>query len=84
MRRRHAKVIVSIALGHPDDATTRVYLVQPLYVAGRSLTEAAERRSLVDILVAIEEDTGVATGYRVADLCEEWGEDARRPAVRQS
>jgi hypothetical protein len=48
-------------------------MVQALYVAGRCLTKEPDQRALVRMLRSIEADLGIATGYRVKALVEEWG-----------
>ena len=70
--RSHAKEIFAIAVGTTEDVV-RVHMLQPLYVAGRCLTESSDRRFLVQMLRAVEEDLGIATEYRVKDLIQEWG-----------
>lgn len=42
-------------------------------MAGQCLTEAGERRVVVDLLQGVERDLGWATGYRVRQLREQWG-----------
>ncbi|KAK4497376.1 hypothetical protein PRZ48_011827 [Zasmidium cellare] len=70
----HAKGIFSIMLGATDDAV-RMHMLQPLYVAGRPLTRSEDQRQLVEMLKRIEWDLGIATGYRVKTLIQEWGID---------
>lgn len=77
----HARRIVWMALGKPDDCVM-VHMVQPLYVAGRCLTESADRHALLDTLKYIETRLGITTEYRVNELLGEWGMDAAsEPAV---
>lgn len=68
----HASEVVSIVRGTPCDAV-RLRAVQPLYIAGRCCTQTEDRRRLVDMLREIQDDLGIATGYRVEALLQEWG-----------
>jgi hypothetical protein len=68
----HSHEICGIALGRPE-GSVRIHMVQPLYVAGQCLTDARERRIIVDLLRGIEADLGWATDYRVQQLLKEWG-----------
>lgn len=69
---QHARAILGIALGRPHPAV-RVEMLLPLYVAGGCLEADAERRVVVELLRAIELDTGCATEGKVRNLIEEWG-----------
>lgn len=69
--RVHAAEIFSIALGMPDESVM-VRMLQPLYVAGRCLTERPDRRYLVGMIRGIEAKLGLMTEYRVKDLLQEW------------
>ncbi|KAL4789648.1 hypothetical protein BDV19DRAFT_20712 [Aspergillus venezuelensis] len=69
--RKHAMEIIPIMHAMPSD-TVQKYMLQPLYVAGRTLTDERERSSLLRILRAMGDDFGLFTDYRVRDLCEEW------------
>ena len=68
----HAHTIIGIALGRPHFAV-RVEMLLPLVAAGSCLEDDGERRLVVEVLRAVELDTGVATGGRVAELEREWG-----------
>lgn len=68
----HASEVVSIVRGTPCDAV-RLRAVQPLYVAGRCLTQIEDRKRLVNMLGEIQDDLGIATRYRVEALLQEWG-----------
>lgn len=68
----HAHEIVGIALGRPHPAV-RVEMLLPLYAAGGCLEADEERRLVVEVLRAIELDTGCTTEGRVRDLEKEWG-----------
>jgi len=68
----HAHAIVGIALGRPHPAV-RVEMLLPLYAAGGCLEADEERRLVVEVLRAIELDTGCTTEGRVRDLEKEWG-----------
>jgi hypothetical protein len=70
--RKHAMEIIPIMHAMPSEAVQK-YMLQPLYVAGRSLTDDKERRSLLQMLRAMGDDFGLFTDYRIRDLCEEWG-----------
>lgn len=70
--RSHAKEILSIALGMSSYAV-QVRMVQPLYVAGRCLTDKSDQLLLVELLRNIEQDFGLATEYRIDALKHEWG-----------
>lgn len=48
-------------------------MLLPLAAAGSCLEDDGERRLVVEVLRAVELDTGVATGGRVAELEREWG-----------
>jgi hypothetical protein len=69
---KHVGELLAIVLGSPEDAV-RMHMLQPLYVAGRCMTKEADQRMLIEILESIENDLGIATGYRVKALIEEWG-----------
>lgn len=68
----HATEIVSITNGMLDDGAVRVRAVQPLYVAGRSLTMSHDRRRLVEMIRSIQNDFGLVCEYRVEHLMQEW------------
>ncbi|KAL4916445.1 hypothetical protein BDW62DRAFT_106330 [Aspergillus aurantiobrunneus] len=70
--RKHAMEIIPIMHAMPSE-TVQKYMLQPLYVAGRSLTDDKERRSLLQILRDMGDDFGLFTDYRIQDLCDEWG-----------
>lgn len=80
---KHVGALLAIALGAPDDAV-RMHMLQPLYVAGRCMTREADQRRLVEMLESIENDVGVATGYHVKALIEEWGTCEECPLRRNS
>ncbi|KAB8228170.1 Zn(II)2Cys6 transcription factor domain-containing protein [Aspergillus alliaceus] len=70
--RQHASKIIPIAFGDPKNRV-RKYILQPLYVTGRCLVDAKERKHLLHVIAGIDDDLGVFTGYRQKDLSEEWG-----------
>lgn len=70
--RHHVHEICGIALSRPE-GSVRIHQVQPLFVAGQCLSEARERRVVLDLLRGIEADLGWATDYRVQKLLKEWG-----------
>ncbi|KAJ5092884.1 hypothetical protein N7456_008745 [Penicillium angulare] len=69
---QHSMEIIAIAYGMRGIAVQK-YMVQPLYFAGRCLSDSKDRESVIGLLKCIEEDVGVFTGYRIRDLSEEWG-----------
>ncbi|KAH8901525.1 hypothetical protein GQ53DRAFT_674754 [Thozetella sp. PMI_491] len=70
--RNHAIEICSIAQGRPDDSA-RVHMLQPLYFAGRCLTDTKDQEVVIELMNNIEKDLGWATEYRVKQLFQEWG-----------
>lgn len=68
----HAHVIIGIALARPH-FSVRVEMLLPLVAAGSCLEDDGERRVVVELLRAVEADTGVGTEGRVRDLEGEWG-----------
>lgn len=69
---KHARAIVSIALGRPG-AAVRVEMLLPLFMAGRCLEADDERRVVLDVLRAIEKDTGCSTEVTARNLIDDWG-----------
>ena len=69
---KHAHQIVGIALGRPHPAV-RVEMLLPLYVAGMCLEADEVRRVLLELLRAIEQDTGCSTESRCLELMTDWG-----------
>jgi hypothetical protein len=69
---KHARQIVGIALGRPPPSV-RVEMSLPLYVAGGCLEDDDERKVVLDLLKAIEQDTGCANDIKVRSLVDEWG-----------
>ncbi|KAL2785528.1 hypothetical protein BJX66DRAFT_59531 [Aspergillus keveii] len=70
--RQHAMEIIPIMHAKPSE-TAQKYMLQPLYVAGRCLTDEKERKSLLQILRNMADDFGLFTDDRINDLCQEWG-----------
>ncbi|KAL4804688.1 hypothetical protein BDV18DRAFT_26830 [Aspergillus unguis] len=70
--RKHAMEIIPIMNAMPSE-TLQKHMLQPLYVAGRCLTDDKERKALLRILQNMADDFGLFTDYRIQDLCEEWG-----------
>jgi hypothetical protein len=68
----HAHTIIGIALGRPH-FSVRVEMLLPLVAAGSCLEDDGERKVVVDVLRAVEADTGVGTAGRVGELEGEWG-----------
>lgn len=69
---KHAHEIIGIALGRPHPAI-RVEMLLPLTVAGACLEENEERKVVIELLRAIEKDTGCATESRCQQLVIDWG-----------
>ena len=80
--RKHAKDIVTIALGRSDEGTI-IHSVQPLWTAGLVLGTSQHdeeidaetwmwRRKIISQLRGIERDTGWASEYRIKSLLELW------------
>ncbi|RMY60984.1 hypothetical protein D0864_13006, partial [Hortaea werneckii] len=76
----HAREIVGIALGRPHPAV-RVEMNLPLFVAGGCLEAEEERRVVLDLLKAMEQDTGCSTDVKVRSLVDEWGWNIEPQAV---
>ena len=68
---RHAHEIVGIASARPHPAV-RVESLLPLFVAGACLESDDERRVVLEVLRAIELDTGCSTHGRVKELVRMW------------
>lgn len=70
---KHAHAIIGIALGRPNPAI-RVEMLLPLFLAGATLEADAEREIVLELLQAIETDTGCATQARCQQLVQDyWG-----------
>ncbi|EMC97336.1 hypothetical protein BAUCODRAFT_33056 [Baudoinia panamericana UAMH 10762] len=69
---KHAREIVGVALGRPHPAV-RVEMLLPLYVAGGCLEADEERKVVLDVVRAIEKDTGCSTEVTARSLVDEWG-----------
>lgn len=69
---RHAHEIVAVALGRPP-AAIRVEMLLPLSIAGACLEENEERKVVLEVLRAIETDTGCAAEDKCRELVREWG-----------
>jgi len=70
----HSREICGIAVGLPEPAV-RIQIVQPLYLAGLCLEEKEDRKLVLELLQAIETDTGCCTTHRVRELVSQWGWD---------
>lgn len=68
---KHAHSIIGIALGRPPPAV-RVEMLLPLYIAGVCLDDDEERTVLLELLRAIEMDTGCETEGRCLELTRRW------------
>lgn len=49
--------------------------IQPLWIAGKLLSHPIEHKAVVDLICTIENKTGWAGKWRIADLKEAWGYD---------
>ncbi|CBF80615.1 Zn(II)2Cys6 transcription factor domain-containing protein [Aspergillus nidulans FGSC A4] len=70
--RKHALEIMAIVQAMPSERVQK-YMLQPLYVAGRHLTDPQERSDILQMLRNMGDDFGLFTDYRIRDLCDEWG-----------
>ena len=70
--RFHSYEICGISMSRMD-GSTRCHALQPLFVAGKFLTDECERRNILHLLRGIEADLGWATEYRVQELLDFWG-----------
>lgn len=68
----HAYEICGIALSRPE-ASVRVHLTQPLFIAGQILDLRGEQEVIIHLLQGIEVDLGWDTKERVQQLVKEWG-----------
>jgi hypothetical protein len=68
----HAHEIIGIALGRPHPAI-RVEMLLPLGIAGACLEADEERSIVLELLEAIEKDTGCSTEARRSEMLLEWG-----------
>jgi hypothetical protein len=68
----HAVEICAIAMSRLEEAA-RIHMLQPLYLAGRCLTDMADRRIVVTLIENIEDELGWHAKYRVESLLVEWG-----------
>lgn len=60
--RTHAGEGFAIALGNPMHSV-KVRMLQPLFVAGRCLTERSDRIFLIHIIRSLEDDIGIMSEY---------------------
>ncbi|SMR56775.1 unnamed protein product [Zymoseptoria tritici ST99CH_1E4] len=68
----HAHEIIGIALGRPHPAI-RVEMLLPLGIAGACLEADEERTIVLELLEAIEKDTGCSTEARRSETQFQWG-----------
>ncbi|KIW04686.1 hypothetical protein, variant [Verruconis gallopava] len=73
----YAKRICGISLTNPHQGCIN-NAVQPLWIAGRHLTHRSEHAVLIKLFKNIEQTTGWATSWRVADLERIWGYKIRK------
>lgn len=66
----HCREICAIAVGRPP-GSVRIYMPQPLFLAGQCLEDMEERKCVVELLREIERDLGWATEYRAKQLLAE-------------
>lgn len=71
MLQYHSVEICAIALSRPEEAT-RIHMLQPLYMAGRCLTDVSDRRTVVRLIDGIEDELGWHAKYRADALLAEW------------
>ena len=69
----HARQICGIAVSNSDHGT-RINSLQPLWIAGKTMSHETEHRAILDLLAQIESDTGWATAWRAEDLKDYWGD----------
>jgi hypothetical protein len=74
MLQYHAVEICAIALSRPEEAT-RIHMLQPLYMAGRCLTDVSDRGTVVRLIDGIEDELGWHAKYRADALLAEWDTD---------
>ena len=77
---KHAHLIIGIGLGRPPPAV-RVEMLLPLYIAGVCLEDDEERRVLLELLRAIEMDTGCETETRCQELTRRWEWNSLAPGI---
>lgn len=69
----HARQICGIALSN-DHHGAWTNTVQPVWIAGRLMSNSEEHSAIVRLLQRIERETGWATQWRIDDLMEHWGD----------
>lgn len=74
----HSVEICAVALSRPEEAA-RIHMLQPLYLAGRCLTDMSDRGTVVKLIDGIEDELGWHAKYRVDALLVEW--DTSRDAL---
>lgn len=62
----------SITNGMLGYEAVRPRALQPLYVAGRAMTEKNDRRRVIEMIRSIQDDLGVPCEYRAVQLIQEW------------
>lgn len=67
----NAAEVIAIVRGTPCDAV-KLRSIQPLYLAGRCCSTKEDRKKLVGMLDEIQDQLGIATGYRINALLREW------------
>ena len=70
--RFHSYEICGISMSRLE-GSVRCHALQPLFFAGKFLTDDCERINILNLLRGIEADLGWATEYRVQELLEFWG-----------
>lgn len=78
----HAAAVISIMSASPCDAV-KLRAIQPLFVAGRCCSSVGDRKMMIGMLTDIQDKLGIATGYRVNALLEEWGTSFRELGLRE-
>lgn len=69
--RYHSQEICGIALSRPEPSS-RIHMVQPLFVAGQCLDDIRERQVILELLRDVEKELGWATEYYVQQLLLQW------------
>ncbi|OAA54649.1 Zn(2)-C6 fungal-type DNA-binding domain protein [Cordyceps fumosorosea ARSEF 2679] len=77
LRRRsvlwHARRVCAISISNHDHGAW-TNSVQPLWIAGRCMSNPAEHRAILTLLARIERESGWGTSWRAEDLKAYWGD----------
>lgn len=69
----HARRVCGISISN-DHHGAWTNSVQPLWIAGRCMSNPAEHRAILDLLSKIEKESGWGTQWRAEDLKAYWGD----------